>query len=42
MLVLVDLGRVDVDVHDARVRRERLQLAGHAVVKPHLGAGRTG
>lgn len=26
-LVLVDLGRVDIDVHDARVGRKRLQLA---------------
>jgi hypothetical protein len=32
--VLGDLGRVDVGVHDQRVRREAGQLAGHPVVEP--------
>jgi hypothetical protein len=32
--VLADLGRVDVGVHDGRVRRERVQLARHPVVEP--------
>ena len=31
--VLADLGRVHVGVDDARVRREGLELAGHAVVE---------
>ena len=31
--VLADLGRVDVDVHDLRVRRELVERAGHAVVE---------
>jgi hypothetical protein len=31
----VDLRGVDVDVHDARARRKRLELAGDAVVEPH-------
>ncbi len=31
---LRDLGRVDVDVHDLRVRREERRLAGDAVVEP--------
>lgn len=35
MLVLVDLRRVDVDVDDARVGGEALQLARHAVIKAH-------
>lgn len=34
-LVLVDLCWVDVDVHDAGVRGEGLQLAGYAVVEAH-------
>lgn len=34
-LVLVDLSGVDVDVHDARARRKRLELARHAVVEAH-------
>ena len=33
--VLVDLGRVDVDVDLLRVRRVGLQVAGHAIVEPH-------
>ena len=33
--VLADLGRVDVDMDDARVRRIRADLAGHAVVEAH-------
>ena len=35
VLVLPDLGRVDVDVHDARPRREGLQLARDTVVEAH-------
>ena len=33
--VLVDLGRVDVDVNLPGVRRVRLQVAGDAIVEPH-------
>ena len=33
--VLADVGRVDVDVYDARVRREGGELAGHAVVEAY-------
>ena len=31
--VLADLRRVDIDVDDARGRRERVEFAGHAVVE---------
>ncbi len=34
-LVLADLGRVDVDVDDLGLARERRELAGHAVVEAH-------
>ena len=34
LAVLVDLGRVDVDVHDGAVLAEFLDLTGHAVVEP--------
>ena len=33
--VLADLGRVDVDVDDAGVRRVRADVAGHPVVEAH-------
>ena len=34
-LVLVDLRRIDVDVHDLPVLAELLEVAGHPVVEPH-------
>ena len=34
-LVLVDLGRVDVDVNDRAVLAELLHFARHAIVKAH-------
>ena len=34
-LVLADLGRVDVDVDDLGLARERRELAGHPVVEAH-------
>src|SRR5688572_3057539 len=33
--VLSDVCGIDVDMNNARVRSERGQLAGHAIVKPH-------
>ena len=36
--VLPDLGRVDLDVDDLRLRREVLQAPGHAVVEAHADA----
>ena len=35
LAVLVELGRVDVDVDDRAVLAELLELAGHAVVEAH-------
>ena len=34
-LVLVDLGRIDIDVHDEAMLGEGLHLACHAIVEPH-------
>ena len=34
-LVLVDLGRIDIDMNDRAVFAELLDFAGDAVVEPH-------